>query len=509
MGQIIRLIVLFCIVFLLMSVFSCSHESAPVKPNVILIMADDLGYNELGCYGQEIIKTPHLDRLATEGIRFTQYYSGSPVCAPSRCVLLTGKHSGHSYVRDNYELGGYTDETEGGQLPLLHGTITLGSLMQAQGYITGVIGKWGLGGPGSEGIPNKQGFDYFYGYLCQKQAHNYYPSHLWENQAWDTLNNNFFMAHQKLEGDPHVLQSYEKYKAHDYAPDKMVDRAIRFIRENRDTSFFLYLPFVVPHLAIQIPDDELSFAEYKEIIPDSPYVGNKGYLPHPYPRAAYAAMITRMDRDIGRIINVLKEFGLADNTIVLFTSDNGPTYGGIGGSDTGFFESNKPFRGLKGTLYEGGIRVPLIVWWPGHIRGGVVSDHMAAFQDVLPTLAEITGSDIPPQTDGISLLPALKQELQQQHPYLYWEFPSYGGQVAVRTGKWKAVRKGLLKNPGSPIELYDLDKDMAEQEDLAKQFPEVVRQVREIMKSAHTPSSEFPFPAIDSLVFMREGGKLK
>lgn len=493
-----RLILVF-LVGIFSVLFSCGTRNEVPKPNVILILADDLGYNEVGCYGQEIIKTPHLDRLATEGIRFTQFYCGSPVCAPSRCVLLTGKHSGHAYVRDNKEFGGYTDETEGGQLPLLPGTETMGSFMKSSGYVTGVIGKWGLGGPGSEGVPTRQGFDYFYGYLCQKQAHNYYPSHLWENEKADTLNNTFFMAHQRLEGDSADPGSYEQYRGQDYAPDKMMEKAIRFIRDNKDTSFFLYLPVIVPHLSIQVPEDEPSLAAYREIIPDSPYVGNRGYLPHPYPRAAYAAMITRMDRDIGRIIGLLKEYGIDDNTVVFFTSDNGPTYGGVGGSDTEYFKSNKPFDGLKGSVYEGGIRVPLIAWWPGHVEAGTVSEHIAGFQDLLPTLAGIAGTERLPGTDGISFLPELLQQEQPQHDYLYWEFPAYGGQAAVRMGNWKAVWTGLIRDTVSPLELYDLCNDPGEQKDVAEQHPQVLYAIREIIRTAHVPSAEFPFPVLDSI----------
>lgn len=494
-----RLKVLVSVVFLF-GLLACTEVEIEKHPNVIFIMADDLGYNELGCYGQTIIHTPNIDKLAEEGMRFTQFYSGSPVCAPSRCVLLTGFHTGHAFVRDNYELGGYTDETEGGQLSLPEGTFTLGQLMKKQGYVTGAIGKWGLGGPASIGIPNRQGFDYFYGYLCQKQAHNYYPSHLWENEVWDTLNNTFFMAHQRLEGDSSMPESYDKYKANDYAPDKMTEKALRFISDNKDTSFFLYLPFVVPHLAIQVPDDDPSLSKYQELIPDTPYVGNKGYLPHATPRAAYAAMITRMDRDIGRIMQSLKDYGIDQNTLVIFTSDNGPTYGRIGGSDSEFFESNKPFSGLKGSVYEGGLRVPFIARWPDHIAGGTESQHLASFEDVLPTFAQITGYSDSLSTDGLSIMPSLMQEPQPEHPYLYWEFPSYGGQVAVRFGKWKAVRKGLFKDPDAPIELYDLEQDIAEKEDLASNFPEVVDQIEMIMKTARTPSAEFPFPALDSLL---------
>jgi len=491
------------LVFVATIIFSCSNTEEQPKPNIILIMADDLGYTELGCYGQKIIRTPNIDRLAEEGMRFTQFYSGSPVCAPSRCVLLTGLHSGHAYVRDNYELGGFRDEEEGGQLPLPEGTQNIGSILKENGYVTSIIGKWGLGGPESTGVPNKQGFDYFYGYLCQKQAHNYYPTHLWENEQWDTLDNEFFMPHQKLDGDPDDTKSYEKYSGNEYAQDKMIKKALAFLEKNKDTSFFLYLPFTVPHLALQVPEDEPSLDDYKEIIPDSPYVGNKGYLPHTYPRAAYAAMITRMDREIGKIIQFLKSNDLDENTVVLFTSDNGPTYNRIGGSDSEFFDSNKPFSGLKGSVHEGGIRVPLVVWWPGKIKPNSVSDHLGAFQDFLPTIADLVDTDYQGSVDGLSLYPTLiGQDGQENHSHLYWEFPSYGGQVAVRMGNWKAIGKGLLKNPDNPLELFNLKNDIAEQKNVADENPEIIRQIIELIKSSRTPSGFFPFPALESLSYV-------
>lgn len=470
------------------------------KTNIILILADDLGYNELGCYGQEIIKTPNIDKLAKEGMKFTQHYAGSPVCAPSRCVLMTGLHTGHSYVRDNFELGGYTDETEGGQLALPKETHTMGTFFKENGYITAAIGKWGLGGPHSEGIPNKQGFDYFYGYLCQKQAHDYYPSHLWENDQWETLDNPIYLPHHRLEGDPDSHTSFEFYKGNDYAPDKMLEKALNFISENKDTSFFLYLPVTVPHLALQVPDDEPSLEEYKNNIVDTVYTGDKGYLPNPFPRASYAAMITRMDRGIGQIMDLINKYELDENTIIIFTSDNGPTYGGIGGSDTEFFKSAKPFSGLKGSVNEGGIRVPLIIRWKDVIQPGSSSDLISSFQDYNPTFADIIDSHIAFHTDGISFLPTLlNNKTQELHPYLYWEFPAYGGQVAVRMGDWKAIRKGLKKNPDSAIVLYNLNNDIGEQYDVSDDFPEIVEQIKTIMDTARVPSELFPFPALDRL----------
>ncbi|MBE0654244.1 MAG: sulfatase-like hydrolase/transferase, partial [Bacteroidales bacterium] len=268
---------------------------------------------------------------------------------------------------------------------------------------------------------------------------------------------------------------------------------------NKDTSFFLYLPLTVPHLALQVPEDEPSLDIYKQVIPDTPYIGDKGYLPNPYPHAAYAAMITRMDREIGRIIELLKSLGLDQNTVVFFTSDNGPTYDRIGGSDSEYFESNKPFSGLKGSVHEGGIRVPLVVWWPGEINPGIVSDHIAAFQDVLPTLIELSNVGPPAETDGISFLPALRQKEQPEHEYLYWEFPAYGGQQAVRMGKWKAIRKNLKEDPVAPIELYDLESDIAEKYNVADQHEDIILRMEAIFKYARIPSDTFSFPALDRI----------
>ena len=486
---------IYCLLVLAFFILN-SCEKPERLPNIILIMADDLGYSELGCYGQKIIRTPNIDRLAGEGMKFTQFYAGSPVCAPSRCVLLTGKHTGHAYLRDNYEMGGFRDEEEGGQLPLPAGTNTLGSMLREKGYKTAAIGKWGLGGPGSEGVPNKQGFDYFYGYLCQKQAHNYYPTHLWENDQWDTLNNVFFMPHQRFEGDPSNPEDFEKYKGNDYSLDKMMEKALSFIREQEENPFFLYLPLTIPHLALQVPEESLR--DYLGRFPDKAYLGGRSYLPHRHPRAAYAAMITRMDVEIGRLRLFLEKLELAENTIIIFTSDNGPTYGGIGGSDTEFFNSAGNLRGLKGSVYEGGIRVPVIVWWKGKVSPGDVTDHIAGFQDLMPTLAEITGVKHAPENDGISFLPLILGKEQEQHDYLYWEFPAYGGQQALRKENWKAVRQGLVKNPSAPVELYDLEKDPGEVNDISGRNTEIVKELQQLMQEARIPSDHFPFPALDA-----------
>ncbi len=472
------------------------------RPNVIYILADDLGYKELGCYGQEKIRTPNLDRIASEGMRFTQHYAGSPVCAPSRCTLLTGRHTGNAYIRDNDEMPErgdvWNDPSIEGQRPLLPGTLTLGTAMQTAGYVTGAIGKWGLGGPDDSGHPNRQGFDHWYGYLCQREAHNYYPPHLWRNTEKHILKGNTrFKAHQRFpeDADPLDPAAYAQYSGGDYANDLMTTEALEFIRTHSSDPFFLYLAFPIPHLALQVPEDSL--AEYAGRFPEQPYLGERGYLPHPTPRAAYAAMITRMDRDIGRILDLLRKLGLDNDTIVLFSSDNGPTY--TGGADTTFFESAGPLRGRKGQLYEGGIRVPLLARWPGRIEPGSRSDHVSAFWDILPTLCELAGSAPPGETDGISFAPTLlgQQSRQSEHEFLYWEFPAYGGQQAVRKGNWKALRTGLRReDTDTAIQLYDLSEDIGEAEDRAGLQPDLVAEFRRIMVSARTDSEHFPFPEI-------------
>jgi arylsulfatase len=443
-------------------------------PNIIFILADDLGYNELGCYGQEIIRTPHIDQLAAEGMRFTQHYSGSPVCAPSRCVLLTGMHTGHSFIRDNHEI-----DPEG-QLPLPDSVITIAEVLKTQGYVTAAMGKWGLGYPGSEGNPNKQGFDLFFGYNCQRHAHNHYPKYLWKNDE-----------KLMLEGNDRTLYGAQ------YSQDLFTAEAITFMEQNKDTSFFLFLPFVIPHVSIQVPEESL--LEYKDSIPETPYDHHPYYLEHPYPHAGYAAMITHMDKAIGSIMENLKNLGLDDNTLVIFASDNGPTYGRVGGADSEFFNSAGSMRGLKGSVYEGGIRVPMIARWTGRIPENTSSDHISYFPDFFPTLLELINADSQYDTDGISMLPSMTgKDSQAEHEYLYWEFPAYGGQQAMRYGKWKAVRKNLFKDPSAPLELYDLEADIEETKELASQYPEVAHMMDSMMMAAHIPSIAFPFPALEN-----------
>lgn len=468
-------------------------------PNVVFILADDLGYGELGCYGQTKIRTPNIDRLAREGMRFTQHYSGNAVCAPSRCVLMTGLHPGHAVVRDNR---GIKPE---GQYALPPEAVTLAELLQAQGYATGGFGKWGLGGPGTSGDPMNQGLDRFFGYNCQSVAHNYYPTYLWSNDQRVMLNNLPFSSNQKLapDADPRDPASYAQFQGNDYAPDLIAEQALRFVRDHRDRPFFLYYPTIVPHLALQVPDEALE--EYTKAFPDDPpYVGGHGYLPHRTPRAAYAAMVTRMDAEVGRLIDLIEELGLEEQTIFVFTSDNGPTYDRLGGSDSDFFQSAGPLRGLKGSLYEGGFRVPCAVRWKGKIEAGSTSDRVTGFEDWLPTLLELTGAAdaIPDHVDGLSFAPTLYGQSQQPRPFLYREFPSYGGQQCVRLGDWKGIRqnlrpRGKQAQPNLHIELYDLASDVGETKDVSAEHPDVVARIETILREQHTPSEAFPFPALD------------
>lgn len=457
-------------------VVSCVSKKEPIEnrpPNIIFILADDLGYNELGCYGQEIIETPNIDQLAAEGMRFIQHYSGSPVCAPSRSVLMTGLHTGHTFTRDNREI-----DPEG-QAPIPDSALTIAEVLKEQGYVTGAIGKWGLGFPGSEGDPNNQGFDLFYGYNCQRHAHNHYPRYLWRNDV-----------KIMLEGNDRTLYGEQ------YSQDLFTREALNFISTNRDTSFFLYLPFIIPHVSIQVPEESLE--KYKDSIPETPYDHHPYYLEHPYPHAGYAAMVTHMDEAVGWIMFRLKEEGLDENTLVIFASDNGPTYGRVGGADSKFFKSAEPFRGLKGSVYEGGIRVPFIAKWPGVIDSNTVTDHISYFPDLFPTFAEVSGVEKHFNVDGISILPVLRGEEGTQHEYLYWEFPSYGGQQAIRYGKWKGVRQGLFKDPKAPIELYNLERDISEANDVASDNPVIVALLDSLMKASHIPSETFPFDALDN-----------
>jgi arylsulfatase len=464
---------LIALVIVLLSVAGL-HAGETRPPNIVFFLADDLGWGDLGCYGQAKIKTPSIDRLASEGMRVTTAYSGNAVCAPSRCCLMTGKHPGHAYIRDNRQWK--PDVQWSGQVPIPDETVTLPALLKKNGYATGAMGKWGLGAPENSGDPAKHGIDHFFGYYCQGHAHNHYPPYVYRNGQKVDLEGNDGSATGKQ-----------------YTQDLFEAEAIKFVREHKDKPFFLYLPFTIPHLALQVPDDSL--AEYKGKFEEKPYRG-KQYQPHDTPRAAYAAMITRMDRTVGRVMELLKELKLDDNTLVLFSSDNG-AIDAYAGTDAKFFGSLANFRGMKGSLYEGGIRVPLIFRWPGRINPGTTSDLPVPFWDLLPTLCNAAGIEPPKDIDGVSIWPTLTGKGEQKvHEFLYWEFPSYGGQQAVRAGKWKAVRQNMSKGP-SAIELYDLDTDLSEKKNIAVDNPEVVKRLAAIMEKEHTPSKVFPLPSVD------------
>ncbi|MEO6704459.1 MAG: arylsulfatase, partial [Ginsengibacter sp.] len=381
---------------LMCSLFTVAQQ----KPNIIFILADDLGYSDVGCYGQKLIETPNIDKLASDGMKFTQYYAGTSVCAPSRSSFMTGQHTGHTPIRGNMEI-----EPEG-QAPLPDSAFTMAEMFKKAGYATGGFGKWGLGYPGSEGVPEKQGFDEFYGYNCQRQSHNYFPDHLWNNDKRIDLTNT--ITHQTQ-----------------YAPDLIQQQALNFIEVNKANPFFLFLPYTLPHAALQLPEGDPAFEHYKKKFkeqpkPIKPWNGGD-YQPQAYPHAAYAAMVTKLDNYVGEVIKKLKELGLDKNTLVIFTSDNGPHI--EGGNDPAFFNSADGFRGIKRELYEGGIREPMIAYWPGVIKKNQTSNFICATWDFFPTFAKMVKQPDSPVSDGISILPTfIGKGKQKQHEYLYWEF---------------------------------------------------------------------------------------
>ena len=472
-----------------------AHESDVDKPNIVFILADDLGYRELGSFGQKLIRTPRLDELASQGMRLTQHYSGNAVCAPSRCVLMTGKNPGHAFVRNNRRM-----PTEG-QYPIPDSEVTLAELMKQKGYATGAFGKWGLGGPESTGRPLNQGVDRFFGYNCQSVAHSYYPTHLWDDGRKLLLDNSPpIPGHATLpEGaDKNDPRSYDIYKGTDYAPDRINAQVLQFVRDHKDEPFFLYYPSIIPHVALHVPDEDLK--PYLALgWNDPPFTkeSGRGYTPHFTPRAAYAAMITRLDRYVGKLLDLLDELGLTDDTLVVFSSDNGATY--LEEVDYVFFNSVGELRGLKGSLYEGGVRVPTIARWPGRVKAGTTSDRISGFEDWMPTLMEAAGGIdlVPDDIDGISMLPTLIGDQQPDRPYLYREFPAYGGQQFVRVGDWKAIRQNISEG-NERVELYNLADDIGEQKDVADDHPELVSKLTKMMVAARQPSTEFPLIGIDT-----------
>ena len=478
-----------------------AQNSIKEKPNIIYILADDLGRAELGSYGQQLIETPNMDQLAEDGLTFTNHYSGTAVSAPSRCVLFTGKHTGHSYIRGNDEMGSrgnvwsheamLADPYLEGQAPVPANTVMIPAKMKEAGYKTACIGKWGLGYPGSVSTPNKMGFDFFYGYNCQRQAHTYYPPFLYRNEEREYLPNNLQPVPNTMldkGADPWDEASYAKYTQKAYAPELMYDEMIRFVQESKDEAFVLFWTTPVPHVPLQAPEHWVKY--YVDKFGDEkPYEGKQGYFPCRYPRATYAAMVSHFDEQIGGLIAELKKQGVYENTIIMFTSDNGPTFNG--GTDSEWFDSAKPFKSDFGwgkcSLREGGVRVPLIVSWPAKITPGE-SDHISAFWDMMPTFCDIAGVKSP-ETDGISMLPEILGNTKDQtkHEFLYWEYPEQGGQKALRMGKWKVFIKDIMKG-NTDIELYNLELDPREHTNVAKYHPELVEQMKQIMKREHTPA---------------------
>ena len=426
-------------------------------PNIVYILADDLGYGDLGCYGQKHFETPNIDRMAAEGMRFTQHYSGSTVCAPSRCALMTGLHTGHTAVRDN--------EGPYGAMPLGPSDVTVAEVLKKAGYTTGVIGKWDMAGPDAEGIPNQHGFDYSFGFLHSSHAHNHYPEYLWRN------------------GQKVMLEGNRNGQGDEYSHDLFTREALEYIERERNRPFFLYLAYTLPHAELTVPEDSQN--SYRGKFPEKPFEQKNQWRPGVYnaqetPKAAFAGMISRLDRDVGRLLEKLEDLGLDRDTLVIFTSDNGPHR--EGGADPYFFNGSGPLRGIKRDLYEGGIRIPFIARWPEKIEAESTSDHVSAFWDILPTCAELAGATTPEEIDGLSMVPSLlgRSGEQEKHASLYWEFKE---KQAVRMGDWKGVRP---EGKGGGLELYDLKNDVGEQRDLSGQHPEIAARIKQIVETSHT-----------------------
>lgn len=468
------------------------------KPNIVFILADDLGYGELGCYGQKKIKTPHIDRLASEGIRFTHHYTGAPVCAPARCTLLTGRHLGHAEIRNN------GDSKNGrkfpGQWPITAKAVTIAEVLREAGYRTGGFGKWGLGPTDTSGSPIKQGFHRFYGYNCQRNAHSFFPPFLDDDERVEEINPNPIPGHQRK---PKGMVKADDYRDQTYAPDRILEEALEFLDENKEKPFFLYLPFVEPHVAMHPPQEWIDRYPKEWDDEKGAYRGQNGYLPHPRPRAGYAAMISDLDEHVGTILDRLEKHGLTKNTLVVFTSDNGTTHPGrdqhfhIGGVDATFFNSTGNLRGWKGSVNEGGIRIPAIVRWPGKVKPGTTTSAPSYFPDWFPTLCAAGGAAAPKELDGTDLMPALTGGSFTRSKPMIWEFHGYGGQLAVIDHPWKIVRqKAKAKKPGD-WQLYHLEKDPGEANNLAARHPEIVTRLEKVFKNDRSPNSRARLPLYD------------
>ena len=464
-----KIIQLTCVLLITVTV-SAQKSAGSKQPNIIFIIADDLGYADLGCYGQQKTETPNIDQLAKKGMRFTQFYAGTSVCAPSRTSFMTGLHTGHTVIRGNKSF-----EPEG-QTPLPDSVMTIGNLLQKKGYNTAAFGKWGLGYITTSGDPNKKGFDQFYGYNCQSLAHNYYPDHLWNN-------------HERI-GLPE-----NETKDAIYSADKIHEQAMQFIaKQKNDKPFFLFLPYTLPHGDVMAPHDSVYYHYIKKFNekplspPANPKKGKNSF--EPYPHAAFAAMISRLDKYTGEVLDAIREKGLEENTLVIFTSDNGPHK--ENGGDPEYFDNNGIYRGIKRDLYEGGIRVPFIAYWKGKIKPGV-TDMPVVLWDMYPTFQQLSGMPVSKNVDGISIVPALLQNgTQKQHDHLYWEFHENNGRQAVRWKNWKVVKLNVNNAAQTVLELYDLSADPSEKNNLAMKFPEIVQKMEAMIKADHVWNKDRP-----------------
>ncbi|MBO7604007.1 MAG: arylsulfatase [Bacteroidales bacterium] len=491
----------------LLALGACSSPTGQ-RPNVIILLFDDLGYGDLGCYGQSLIETPQIDSLAAQGIVFTDMYTAAPLSAPSRCSILTGLHSGHSQIRGNderwarpegmvlSEADWYFDAIHNnpdleGQWPLEPGTPTLATMMRDAGYTTAMIGKWGLGGPGSGSAPRDMGFDYFYGFNCQMLAHSYYPDYLWENETKVFTHNAYMPVNRRLEpgADPLDIRSYDKFNQKDYSCDLMYERLDNWVTRaaGGDKPFFLMWTTTVPHSTVQAPEEEVMYYVRKLGEEKTPITDGGWYYPVLYPLSSYAAMITHIDTQVGHLTERLRELGIYDNTLIIITSDNGPAANS--NSPGEYFRSGGPFKCRKGwgksSLHEGGIRMPFVVSWGSHLKPGT-SSYSGCFTDLYPSLACLAGGSVPEGCDGVSFVPSLLGGRQPEHEYLYWEFPASKGWLAVREGPWK----GLVQNVAdgcSQMELYNLSDDPQESRDVASEHPEIVKRLWQHIQDSHSP----------------------
>ena len=467
--------------FIILSSISCKSNKyktlieTPKKPNIIFILADDLGYGDLGVYGSKHIKTPNLDAMAANGIRFTNHYSGSTVCAPSRSTLMTGLHTGHAYVRGNNDIS-ITDSI-----------VVVPELLKPAGYSTGLIGKWGLGEEGTDGIATKQGFDFFYGFINQIRAHNYYPDYIWKNDEKIYLGNAVKICDKEgyyAKGLGSVSTNKKQY-----IQDLFLKEALDFIDREKDKPFFLYYAITPPHANNEGWMNNSHGMEVPGGL--TPYYGQYADKNWPESAKGYAQMVSILDSDVGAILQKLKDLNLDENTLVIFASDNGTH--AEGDNDPEFLNSNGNLRGIKRDLYDGGIKTPFIAYWPNKIKAGKVSNHISAFWDFMPTVCDVAGIEAPKGLDGISYLPELLGKEQPKHEYLYWEFHERGGKQAIRKGKWKAVRVNFQKDKNAPLELYNLENDISELYNVATKYPEIIKELKLELEKARTPSPFFKF----------------